>query len=192
MRVWIGGPRIFGHRTGISLGPEDLRRLKTASSATPVRRPSAFVYVIRKASGPIKVGMGADPRERLRALQTGSSEQLELVYACAVKSNDANAVEFAAHDMMRNHRLSGEWFSVTPEMAVAAIAASAHRLNDPIVEIPVERIGEVLAIAEMQDAAARPKRRSFVISAIGVAAAIVCGLIGALGIQVLIILARSS
>jgi hypothetical protein len=167
LRFWFGGPRIFGHRTGISFGPKDFRRFGPAASAAEARRPSAFVYVIQKTiSGHVKVGMGTDPRDRLRNLQTGSSERLELIYTCAVKSNDGNRVEVAAQDMMRNHQLVGEWFDTTPEMAVAAIAASAHRLGDPIVEIPVERIGDVLAIASIQDAAAQPKRLSTVRAAV--------------------------
>jgi hypothetical protein len=160
LRFWFSGPRIFGHRTGISFGPEDFRRLQSASASAPAtsRRPSAFVYVIRKAiQGHVKVGIGADPRERLRTLQTGSSEPLELVYTCAVKSNDGLRVERAAQDMMRNHQLVGEWFDTTPEMAVAAIAASAHHLGDPIVEIPPDKINAVLTIAAMQDAAAQPR-----------------------------------
>jgi hypothetical protein len=161
MRFFVGGPRLFGHRTGVIFGPEDLRRLNRPSFGDQSRRPSAFAYVIRKTvSGHVKVGVAADPRERLRDLQTGSSELLELVYACAVKSNDANRVEKAAHDILRNKRLIGEWFDYTPEIAVAAIAAASHKLGDPIVEIPVEKIGDVLAIAAKQDAATQPKRRT--------------------------------
>ena len=187
MRVWIAGPRIFGNRTGFSFGPEDLRRLKRAGA--PERRPSAFVYVIRKTlSGHIKVGIGADPRERLRALQTGSSEPLDLVYACAVKSNDGNAIEFAAHDLMWKHRLVGEWFDTTPEMAVAAIAAAAHKLGDAIVEIPKERIGDVLEIAARQDSA-KPKR-SFFLTLLRIILAALAGIVIACGIQIIILMTR--
>jgi Meiotically up-regulated gene 113 len=161
MRFFIGGPRLFGHRTGVIFSPEDLRRLSRSNTGTQERRPSAFAYVIRKSiSGHVKVGVGADPRERLRNLQTGSSEQLELVYACAVKSNDANRVERAAHDIMWQKHLIGEWFDYTPEIAVAAIAAASHKLGDPIVEIPIDRIGTVLEIAARQDAAVQPRRRT--------------------------------
>jgi Meiotically up-regulated gene 113 len=161
MRIWLSGPRLFGHRTGVSFGPEDLRRLSQPANGVQARRPSAFVYVIRKTiSGHVKVGMGADPRERLSNLQTGSSEPLELVYACAVQSNDGNRVEKAAHDIMWQKRLVGEWFDYTPEIAVAAIAAASHKLGDHIVEIPLDKIGTVLEIAAKQDAAVKPKRHT--------------------------------
>lgn len=138
--------------------PEDLRSLARPAVAE-ARRPSAFIYVIRKTiAGHVKVGIGADPRERLKNLQTGSSELLEIVYVCAVASNDGNRVELAAHDIMWQKRLVGEWFDYTPEIAVAAIAAASHKLGDPIVEISVDKIGNVLAIAAQRDAAASPNR----------------------------------
>lgn len=160
MRFILGGPRLLGHiRTGVIFGPEDLRKL-TRPAVIDMRRPSALAYVIRKSiQGHVKVGIAADPRQRLRDLQTGSSELLELVYTCAVKSNDANRVEIAAHDILWQKRLVGEWFDYTPEIAVAAIAAASHRLGDPIVEIPVDKIGDVLAIAAAQDAASHPKQQ---------------------------------
>lgn len=159
MRFILGGPRLLGHiRTGVIFGPDDLRKL-TRSAPADARRPSAFIYVIRKTiRGHVKVGIGADPRERLRNLQTGSSEPLEIVYTCAVASNDGNRVELAAHDIMWQKRLVGEWFDYTPEIAVAAIAAASHKLGDPIVEIPVDKIGDVLSIAATRDAASQPKR----------------------------------
>jgi T5orf172 domain len=163
MRFFVGGPRLFGHRTGVLFGPEDLRRLTRPTIGVQTRRPSAFAYVIRKTiSGHVKVGVGADPRERLRDLQTGSSELLDLVYACVVKSNDANRVEKAAHDIMWQKRLVGEWFDYTPEIAVAAIAAASHKLGDPIVEIPLDKIEAVLRIAAMQDTAVQPRRRTLI------------------------------
>ena len=159
MRFFFAGPRILGQRIGVSFGPEDLRRLKASSAATQERRASAFVYVIRKAiSGHVKIGIAADPTERLRTLQTGSSEPLEIVYACAVQSNNGVSVELATHDILQKYRLTGEWFEVSPEIAVAAIAAASHRLNDPIVQIPVNRIGDVVAIATQRDTASQPRK----------------------------------
>lgn len=115
--------------------------------------------MIRKAaSGHIKVGIASDPLQRLRELQTGSSEQLEIVYACIVRSNDGNRVELAAHDILWQRRLVGEWFDYPTDVAVAAIAAAAHRLGDPIVEVPVDRIGDVLTVAAQRDAEAAPKQ----------------------------------
>ncbi|MDB5593722.1 MAG: hypothetical protein JWM36_683 [Hyphomicrobiales bacterium] len=32
MRFWLGGPRIFGIRPGISLGPEDVRAMRDTPS----------------------------------------------------------------------------------------------------------------------------------------------------------------
>ena len=170
MRFWVSGPRILGRRTGVSFGPEDFRqfgaaRTSNTRSALSKARASAWIYVIKAANGHVKVGITADPLARLASLQTGSSQKLELVYACGVKSNDGFAVEQAAHAILWKHRLEGEWFDTTPDMAVAAIAAASHRLNDPIVEIPKDKIATVLAIAARQTevTAIRPMRRANVV-----------------------------
>jgi hypothetical protein len=116
----------------------------------------------RPRPGRVKVGVAADPLARLAALQRGSAEKLSLAYAAAVKSNDATAIKQAAHAMLSSQRLNGEWFDVTPELAVAAIAAASYRLKDPIVEIPADKIPTALAIAarrDAQEAAAKRKRR---------------------------------
>jgi hypothetical protein len=78
----------------------------------------------------------------------------------AVKSNDATAIEQAAHAMLGNQRLNGEWFNATPDLAVAPVAAASYRLKDPIVEIPADKIPTALAIAAREDAVAKPKQRS--------------------------------
>lgn len=156
MRFWVSGPRILGHRTGVSFGPEDFRRLGAPRATSQSgSRAAAWIYVVKSATGHVKIGITADPLARLASLQTGSSQKLELVYTCGVKSNDGYAVEQAAHAVLWKHRLEGEWFDTTPEMAVAAIAAASHRLNDPIVEIPKDKIPAVLAIAAMPDAPSR-------------------------------------
>jgi hypothetical protein len=166
MRFWVSGPRILGHRTGVSFGPSDFRRLKNAqtargSTAPGKPRTSAWIYVVRASNGHVKVGITADPLARLASLQTGSSQKLELVYTCVVQSNEGFAVEQAAHNTLWKHRLEGEWFDTSPDMAVAAIAAASYRLNDPIVEIQKDKIALVLEIAARTEdgAHAAPAKR---------------------------------
>ena len=161
MRFWISGPRILGHRTGVSFGPGDFRKLRAASStssaSTAPLRPSAFVYVVSATSGHVKIGVAADPLSRLASLQTGASEPLDLVYACAVQSGNGYAVEQAAHGILWRRRLNGEWFDTTPDLAVAAIAAASHRLGDPIVEIKKDKIAYVLQEAARRGALQPPR-----------------------------------
>jgi hypothetical protein len=167
MRFWFSGPRIFGRRTGISFGPQDFQANARSGpgpsrpTTNPSPRPPSFIYVIKSEAGPIKLGITADPIARLAGLQTASASRLELAYVAVPKSDDGYAIEQVAHNMLVNHRLTGEWFETTPELAVAAIGAASFRLKDPIVEIPIDKISTVLAIAAKQDqfAAAQAPRR---------------------------------
>lgn len=188
MRFWVAGPRLLGRRTGVSFGLADLRRLRAptargSSSVPGSPRASAWIYVIRAVNGHVKIGITADPLARLASLQTGASQKLDLVYACAAQSNDGYAIEQAAHGILWKHRLAGEWFDTTADMAVAAIAAASHRLNDPIVEITKDKIAAVLEVAARSDlaAAAKPKPGLWVNIAVGLIAAILMSAVLAAG-----------
>jgi hypothetical protein len=93
------------------------------------------VYVIAaSAEGPSKIGLAADPRKRLKDLQTANACHLRL-HASEPIGIAAEAVERAVHRIMRRRRCPGgsEWFDVTPDEAHAAIrraAAAAGALLD--------------------------------------------------------------
>lgn len=88
-----------------------------------------YVYVIGRADSerPIKIGMG-HPVARLRKLQTGSAERLEvrLVRLFASRSL-ARRVERDLHRIFQQARLSGEWFDTTVEAVQEKIALLAIR-----------------------------------------------------------------
>ena len=94
-----------------------------------------YVYVIASSeSGPSKIGVAADPKKRLKQLQTGSYFPLSLHYVEPI-GNAAEAVERAAHRTLAAKRSGGgrEWFDVTPTEArtvVRAAAAAAGALFD--------------------------------------------------------------
>jgi hypothetical protein len=60
---------------------------------------------------------------------------------------------------------NGEWFSVPPEMAVAAIARAAQKLGHPIVQLSPDRAAGTVAVARAQEAAAAQPKRSLLTSA---------------------------
>jgi T5orf172 domain len=105
MRVWFSGPRIFGIRTGISLGREDLAWLKPA--AQPLTTPSdrCFIYVIKGEHNLIKVGVSSNPNARIAQLRTASAFLLEFAYL-AVLPGDAGDVEAATHVALSRHSLN--------------------------------------------------------------------------------------
>jgi hypothetical protein len=85
-----------------------------------------MVYVIlAKETGRIKIGhTEGEPVERLRNLQTGSSEALELL----VVMEGTRATEAALHRQLRSSRLRGEWFNPTEEVLAALGEARASSL----------------------------------------------------------------
>lgn len=123
MRFWIAGPRMLGGwiRPGVSFGANDFRR--RGASAQPAQD---YVYVIAGEHGLVKVGMSADPSARLANLQTASPDRLRMAF-CAPAYGNAYTVEQEAHRILAANRTSGEWFTVSSDMAVAALYAAADR-----------------------------------------------------------------
>lgn len=89
------------------------------------------LYVVQAQSGLVKIGIAKDPAARLEALQTGSPEHLALVHTHMPEDFPADAVERAAHDILRSMRRKGEWFEVSVEQAIDAIQAGLDRLRNP-------------------------------------------------------------
>lgn len=72
------------------------------------------LYIVRgRDTGRIKIGSSLNPQERLIALQTGCSEELELV---TTRPMVHRQVEFAAHERFADERLHGEWFESSPRL----------------------------------------------------------------------------
>ena len=87
------------------------------------------IYVIRSASGPVKIGIASIPRRRLSGLRTGSAVHLFMDYAMEVHDGDAAKVEKRAHEILHKHRLNGEWFGVESSYALSAVLQSARELG---------------------------------------------------------------
>lgn len=74
--------------------------------------PPQKVYFIGPASGPVKIGIAAKPMDRLKALQTSHHERLEILATC----EGGMEQERNYHTRFEADRLSGEWFTRTPEI----------------------------------------------------------------------------
>jgi hypothetical protein len=98
----------------------------------------ASIYLISRQSGVIKVGISANVRGRLSTLRTASHEPLMLAFDAHV-GDGAAALERAVHEGLDARRLSGEWFKVTPDAAIAAITEAAGRLALPCEPKPISR-----------------------------------------------------
>lgn len=99
------------------------RRVTQIDPAPPRERRLAMVYVVGAVGHPIKIGVAVDPESRLAKLQTGSPARLVLHYAVSVL--DAFGVERASHATLSAHRLEGEWFDVSPEVAIEVVQRAA-------------------------------------------------------------------
>jgi hypothetical protein len=161
MRVWLGGPRILGIRTGISLGKEDLGWLSGNSRGQPSSSiEGSFVYVIKGDHHLTKIGVSTNPNARLAQLRTASPFPIEFAYIAVTPGNGFD-IEAAAHAALSKHRCNGEWFDVAPEMAVAAISGAAFNLSQPLQPVTQEMVGQILQIAAAGGGSAPPQHNNF-------------------------------
>lgn len=80
-----------------------------------------FVYAVWAGKGPIKIGKASRVKSRLSHLQIGSHQRLAVLQEWERPNGDAGIVEKIAHSLLADHRLSGEWFKVTPDRACEAV-----------------------------------------------------------------------
>ena len=128
-RFYLFGPRVWGIRTGVSFNPSDLR-----SHKPPKIGGASYIYVIRDAEH-VKIGVTKVPESRLAQIQTGSSQKIDYVF-CAPASGDAYSIEREAHALLARNRLEGEWFDVSPELAIAAVTGAAAKLGQSLTAKP--------------------------------------------------------
>jgi hypothetical protein len=123
MRFFIFGPRMFGglFRPAVSLGGSQQNR-----APEPGRSVQDFVYVIAGDHGLTKIGISNDPAARLASLQTGSPFHLRIAHV-APAGGHAFEIEQEAHAILADKRQSGEWFRVSPEIAIAAVYGASAR-----------------------------------------------------------------
>ena len=79
----------------------------------------SFVYIIREEGNKrFKVGVSNNPEKRSKTLQTGSPEDLTLIYTSMVCSNSFE-IESSVHKEFKEYLLRGEWFD--PSLNVADV-----------------------------------------------------------------------
>lgn len=94
-----------------------------------------FLYFIKTTLEPsqIKIGISRRVEDRLSNLQTSCPHKLELIGTVRCQNKDAaRAMERTAHQYLAAHRLSGEWFSASPEV----MAHVAELLSKPAAKPP--------------------------------------------------------
>jgi len=78
------------------------------------------MYVIAASeTGPVKLGISADPEQRLKALQTGHPQKLSIWHCEPVQADRIKLYERLLHRDNNHHRLRSEWFNMTTSDAAA-------------------------------------------------------------------------
>lgn len=86
------------------------------------QEPDVAVYFMQAgASSPIKIGCTADPKARLKSMQTHHFETVRLLAVAP----GCRRVEAAVHELLAGSRLRGEWFWLTAE-----VQRLIDRIND--------------------------------------------------------------
>lgn len=102
--------------------------------------PSCYVYVIHDPIGECcKVGIATDPEQRLATLSIGNPRLSLVPYDTGITGatpgfgvvlvEQAREIEKIAHALLADWAISGEWFSVSPEIAETAIEYAADVLR---------------------------------------------------------------
>jgi Meiotically up-regulated gene 113 len=125
MRFYLFGPRFLGIRPGISFNANDFHY------RGPTSRGASYIYVIKGDRDNVKIGVTKYPETRLAQIQTGLSQKIDYAFI-APTSGNAYAIEKEAHAMLARHRLNGEWFDASPELAIAAVAGAAAKLGQSL------------------------------------------------------------
>jgi hypothetical protein len=93
---------------------------------------TCFIYMIchksgDRLAGPVKVGITGQLSARLAQVQTGNPYPLELaIYLPMPDRSVAGLFEGGFHQVMAAHRMKGEWFDLTPPLALAALLANVR------------------------------------------------------------------
>lgn len=88
-----------------------------------------YIYVMGGEGGPQKIGLAKNVQSRRDRLQTGSAVPLDIAIQNAVSPDLANHVEAYVHWLLRERRMAGEWFRVTPVEAREAIAMAVDAVG---------------------------------------------------------------
>lgn len=84
-----------------------------------------YIYAIVDNAGAVKLGRTNNIHDRLRELQTGNRNILEVLYVKRVK--DAIKAENSLHAIFVQWRTRGEWFELTDKVEALLYEIFAHK-----------------------------------------------------------------
>lgn len=145
---------------GVSLGPEDFRRLSSSSAASlTAAPPGSFVYVIKGQHGRSKIGITNNPTARMAQLRTASAYPISFAFLGAAEDASGALIEGEAHRILDRFRANGEWFDCAPELAIAAVNAAAATVGKGLCNIDPAVADQVLQLVKNGSADIKPRRQ---------------------------------
>jgi Meiotically up-regulated gene 113 len=106
------------------------------TEANPLDKPALepFLYIVcivdreGKYSSPIKIGVTTNCASRLACLQSGNPHRLDFYAKFPFPTEaDAYRAERELHGLLSGHRLSGEWFDISPDAVMPELIRAIHR-----------------------------------------------------------------
>lgn len=87
------------------------------------------VYVIASEKSGTKIGLSTNLERRVSAVQRKKITGPCSIYFATELREDAYVLEALAHELLDSHRISGEWFDVTPEEAKVAVIHAMEKIS---------------------------------------------------------------
>lgn len=118
-----------GYNAGVSrwgTSFSSLRSTRRQRRLKQLEKGPWFIYLIRSAGGMIKIGYARCWWTRLRTLQSGNPERLEML----VCSRGDPVAEERLHSAFARYRRAGEWFEPAP--ALMAYIADLKQAVEPL------------------------------------------------------------
>ena len=101
----------------------------TAESAEKRRRDGVVYVVSHPALRGVKIGRAFDSKGRLAHYQTGCPDRAYQLDYSSPYVSDVAALEREIHTWLAPHRLSGEWYDITADVARDVVAACAQLIK---------------------------------------------------------------
>lgn len=120
-----------------------------------------WIYVIGTIFGHKKIGFGKSTQTRLKQLQTGNPERLEVLHKVEVPDGDARRIEKTAHLHLAEWRLTGEWFDVDLDTAIQAVDRAVNPTPYGVIreEERQRRLAEIQTLMAVNDEKSQGIRR---------------------------------
>lgn len=102
----------------------------------------SFIYIIspsRHQNGPVKIGISDNPQKRLKQIQTGHPEKIEIKHLEEISTRRKTLeLEKNLHRDFSIYRSHGEWFNMTVDDAIVFLKFTIVQYADSEIEYEID------------------------------------------------------